>query len=278
MNIVGQVKPGKNMLENLENIKMPKSKKSMIADYQQGKHLSYVIGVYFGDGTVALNYGGKEAKYFRLEVIDKDFRDYAADCCKAAFPCHHATSFETKKDGRVYYGLQVRGVGNYIESITGKRRFVPNFIYNGNENKKAFVEGLLDSEGWVQLQAGKSGNVFRGHVGFAITSEVIHELVKILAQLGVKHGRVSTYTKGRKKALKQINLNIPSFIESGLKFSIYRKQVKIEKFKQIQKIIGTTRKERCSFREQNPGFVEKMVCSELHSDMQRMAEMTIPVH
>ena len=255
---------------------MPKSKNPVIADNQQGKHLSYVVGVYFGDGMVSLNHGGVEAKFFRLEVIDKDFRDHTAYCCEVAFTDHTATSFETIKDGKKYYGLQVRGIGNYIESITGKRRFVPNFIYKNDENKKAFVEGLIDSEGWIQLQAGKNGSVFRGHIGFAITSEVIYELTKILAQIGVKYGKIGTYTKNRKKALKNISINVPSFINAGLKFHIARKQERVEKFRLIQEIIGTTRKERCSFREQNPGLVQRMVCSELHGDVKRAAEMPAP--
>jgi|GEM_PF-3510190 len=268
-----RMKTGIEMLETLMNGDVPKSENRSSGDNQQGKCLSYVIGVYFGDGCVCLNYGGVKAKYFRLEVIDRDFRDYTADCCEEVFSWRAATRFETMKAGTKFYGLQVRGVGNYIESITGKRRFIPNFVYKTDENKRAFVEGLLDSEGWISMYQPKNGNSFVFSLGFAVTSEVIHELARLLSQLNVKHGKISTTTKNRKKPLKSLHINIPSFIASGLKFNIARKQERIEKFRRMREI----KEERRSSREQNPGLKKRMVCSELRGDTERLAEMTSPV-
>jgi hypothetical protein len=56
---------------------------------QQGQALSYVVGVYFGDGCVThrkFNGDGSENRCFALSVIDKDFRDYTAEQARIAFP------------------------------------------------------------------------------------------------------------------------------------------------------------------------------------------------
>uniref|UniRef100_A0A6M3XMJ7 DOD-type homing endonuclease domain-containing protein n=1 Tax=viral metagenome TaxID=1070528 RepID=A0A6M3XMJ7_9ZZZZ len=265
------------MLENLMNDSVPKCENRMSGDNQQEKYLSYVIGVYFGDGYTGLNHGGIKARFFRLEVIDKDFRDFAAQSCDIAFPDYHTTRFEHIKSEKKYYGLQVRGIGTYLETVTGKRRFIPNFVYTNDDNKRMFVEGMMDSEAWISINVSKSGNTIHGRFGFAITSEIIHELARLLSQLNVKYGKISTFTKNRKKPLKTITLHIPSFLDAGLKFHIERKQSKLEKFKMIREIVGSTYKERCSFREQNPGLIKRMVCSELHGDMKKLAEMTSSV-
>ena len=261
------------MLENHEHSTVPKSENLLNCDNQQGKRLSYVIGVYFGDGYVSLNYGGTKTKYFRLNVIDEDFRDYAAQCCEIAFPDYHVTRFHSVVKERDYYGLQIRGIGNYIESITGGKRFIPNFVYESDENMKAFIEGMVDSKGWVTMRSVK--NIIQAKLGFAITSEVIHELCKMLGRVGVKYGKIGTYTKCRKRALKNISINIPSFLAAGMKFHIQRKQEKLDKFSLIMDLIGNGHKHRRSFREQNPDLIKRMVCSDLCSDAKKMAEMSI---
>lgn len=283
MNTVDRIKSDQ-MLETPEYSEMPKCEKSTLAVNQQGRSLAYIIGVYFGDGYTASSYWKGQpihSKMFRLCVIDKDFRDYCAECCKDAFVARKTTLFETIKNGKMFYGLQVAGYGNYIELVTGKRTLTPNFIYTNNDTKKAFVEGLLDSEGWVQMQIGKKGTSVNTHIGFAITSEIVHELKNILESIGVKTGKVSTYTKDRKKALKQLNINVKSFIDSGLVFHCKRKQARIDAFKMILKVAEIANKIsrniiNGSLRDLTSDSMMEMIKSELHSDMKSVAEMTTP--
>jgi hypothetical protein len=283
--LVGQVK-SINMLETPENSGMPKSENSTLAVNQQGRPLSYIVGVYFGDGTTSPSYSnGKRSdkKMFRLIVIDRDFRDYTAECCEIAFPERKVTRFEQfNSNGKKAYGLQVAGYGNYLESITGKKVFIPNFVYRDNETRSAFVEGLLDSEGWVQLTVGKRATSVSGHIGFAITSEIIHELKKIMDSLNIQTGKTATYTKNRKLALKQLNVNIKSFINSGLVFHCGRKQTRIEAFRLILKTVEAAQRISRdilagSLRDLTIDSITEMIKSELHGDMERLSEMNSPV-
>lgn len=281
---MGQVKEV-HMLEQLENPMMPKSENSIGAVNQQERDLAYVIGVYFGDGYVSRNYtpsGDSNTKYFRLQVIDKDFRDYTADRCERSFPERTTTKFTCEVNDRTYHCIQIRGIGNYLESVTGKKTYIPNFVYASDDNKKAFLEGMLDSEGWVQLQLGKKGTTCRATIGIAVTSEILYELKKMFESLNVKVGKVSVFTKNRKKPLKHINLNVESFVDSGMKFNIERKQIRIEAFRMIKELvqiaskIGRKLSDRSILREQTTSSLREMMCSVLCREVKRLSEMSSP--
>lgn len=203
----------------------------VIADNQQGQALSYVVGVYFGDGCVThrkFNADGSENRCFSLSVIDRDFRDYTAQQARIAFPEATVYPCDTYREGKGnIYMLRVERVGHYLERITGKRTLIPNFVHE-TVNTGPFLEGLLDSEGWVTDTTYLKKNEIACVIGFAITSELAHEFKGLLEGLGVKVGKVHTKKLPSGRIAKQMHFNTTSFLESGLSFHCWRKQRKIE--------------------------------------------------
>lgn len=220
--------------------------KSEVAVNQQGQALSYVIGVYFGDGCVThrrTNVDGTINRCFILQVIDKDFRDYTAEQCKACFPESTIYVGDHPREGKgMIYHLRVGLVGDFIERIAGKRTIIPNFAYASDANKRAFLGGLLDSEGWVTDTTYLRKNEIACVIGFAIVSELAWEFKNMLESLGVKVGKVHTKTLPSGKVAKQMHFNTASFLESGLEFRCWRKQRKIEGHRWARKVLEEARK------------------------------------
>lgn len=213
----------------------------MIADNQHGQALSYVVGVYFGDGCVThrkFNSDGSENRCFTLSVIDRDFRDYTLEQCRLAFPDNKAYPYDTHREGKgMIYMLRVERIGHYLESITGKRTIVPNFVYASKANKIAFLEGLLDSEGWVTDTTYLKQNVVVCVIGFAITSELAHEFKTMLESLGVKVGKIHSKAIKSGRVAKQMHFNTTSFLASGINFHCWRKQRKVEGHRWARKVL-----------------------------------------
>lgn len=212
----------------------------MIADNQQGQALSYVVGVYFGDGCVThrkMNADGTENRCFSLSVIDRDFRDYTAQQAALAFPDTTIYPFDTYREGKGHiYMLRVERIGHYLERITGKRSLIPNFVHE-EANVRPFLEGLLDSEGWVTDTTYLRKDQVVCVVGFAITSELAYEFKVMLEGIGVKVGKVGTKKLPSGRIAKQMHFNTASFLDSGLSFHCWRKQRKIEGHRWARKVL-----------------------------------------
>ena len=170
--------------------------KSQIADNQQGQALSYVVGLYYGDGCVThrkFNKDGTENRCFSFQSIDEDFRDHCVKNFKIAFPDTTIYSFKNKREGKgMIYSFRAERIGTYIEKITGKRTLIPNFVYSNRENKISFIEALLDSDGWVTDTSYLNKNQISCAIGLCSTSEMSYEFKKILTDIGIK-GRVALF-------------------------------------------------------------------------------------
>lgn len=238
------------MLETPGYIGVPKLQQSPIAVNQQGHALSYVVGVYFGDASINrawTNDDGSETLQMRLRVIDEDFVQRFAKEVEEAFPGSNpkitlnAANGEKGHHGKKpLHQVRVRrGVPEYILSIAGKRTLIPNVVYRSKADTRAFVEGILDSEGWVFIQSGNLG-AFYLQVGFAMTSDVVYELQKMLQRLGIKTAKIKTKHYPSGKILKSCMFNTASFLDSKLKFTARRKQGRIDAFVAARKLLSDT--------------------------------------
>lgn len=229
----------------------------MNADNQQGQALSYIYGVYFGDGCVVYRSAGENGipnKCFTVQVIDKDFRDYVVQQGNIAFPDALINTYEGERDRKgIIYHVRIERVGHMLETVTGKRTIIPNLVHASRENTMAFVEGLLDSEGWVTDTTYLKKNEVSCVIGFAVTSELAHEFKRMLETLGVKVGKMHTKKMPSGKVAKQMHFNTASFLASGLQFHCWRKQRKIEGHrwgrKVIQEVMSAKLPEGVSFND-----------------------------
>ena len=209
--------------------------KSEDADNQQGQALSYVVGVYFGDGCVDTawrNQDGTERKRFRLRAIDQDFVERTALSIQQAFNVECRRGMDnSKRFGKkpLHLITAMSGVGEYLESITDRRRFIPNLIYQTKENTRQFIIGLLDSEGWVSFQFQELGR-FYIEVGIGMTSEHMGEFIRMLNNAGVITHKVKTKKYPSGKVMKLTKFNVDSFLRSGIRFNCSRKQNRIDSY------------------------------------------------
>lgn len=177
----------------------------------------------------------------RLRVIDADFIARFAAAIRDAFPASEpCVSFEIGNGNKGHFGKKPlhmvrvrRGVPEYIQSIAGKKTLVPNIVYRSEEDTRAFIEGILDSEGWVHISSQEKGRFYL-QIGFAMTSELVYEVQKMLNRMGVKTARIKTKHYPSGKIMKTCMFNTASFIDSGLRFVSERKQRKIDGFVKAQ--------------------------------------------
>lgn len=221
--------------------------KSPVAVNQQEYDLAYVLGVYFGDASIDkawTNGDGSEVLRMRLRVIDQDFAERFQSAVEIAFPgSAPKLQLNAANGDKGHFGKQPlhcvtvrRGVPEYIESIAGKKTVIPNIVYRSEGDTRAFIEGLLDSEGWVAL-VGQKLSRFYLQIGFAMTSEQVYEVQKMLNRMGIKTARIKTKRYPSGKILKTLMFNTDAFIQSGLKFTSARKQRKVDAFAAAREVL-----------------------------------------
>lgn len=199
--------------------------------------LAYIFGVYIGDGCIWDN--GKGLNVFGLEAIDKDFVQYTAKCLRnlTGKRCRvRSRKYEEKQDTwRVQVSHQ--DLINKLFHDTHAKTHIPKIILNApNVLKRAFVAGVLDSEGYVSMSKRHTYNnydVFDMQIGVCACDCWLYELHKMLQDMGVQVGSVvRSDTSSGRIALRFI-VNKRSFIQNKLYFRVARKQDRIDYYKSI---------------------------------------------
>lgn len=226
------------------------------------KPLAYIAGVYLGDGWM-----GRLKKYnrwdFRLNTIDNDFAEATA---KAMFeltgrkPKIHIypVSKSSKPNHSITFGCKDLF---FLIDATAYKTCIPDFVKKANrEEKLEFVAGIMDSEGYVAKR--QKDNALT--LGLKATGNWMYEFQALMQSLGVQVGKIGKELLPSGKTAIRFHFNILSWIKSGCYFNISRKQNRINKW--------ALNPQRLICRTSNKMKIE----SELHSDMQRLAEMPNP--
>lgn len=242
---------------------MPKLQKFEVAVNQQGHELSYLLGVYFGDGCVTLrraNIDGSDNRCFALQVIDEDFRDYVAEACRKSFPNSRVYSFSGHREGKgMIHALRVGLVGEWFETVTGKRTVIPNSVYQSKESTKRFLEGLMDSEGWVTDTTHLSKGYIYLQIGFSSTLDLSAEFKRMFESVGISTGKMHSRTIKSGKASKTIHLNSKDWLSSDLEFHCWRKQRKVEAHRLAREaLIQAKKMSSLSFNDYKRGLIERL--------------------
>jgi hypothetical protein len=247
------LKSGK-LLENPMNPKVPQMQKSNGADYQQGQALAYLFGVYFGDGYIPEGSHG-----FSVRAIDRDFVEYVRDQYLIWNPTAYTSINDDAQRGGFpgsknmlyrFYG----GNGELLRRDSHKRTEIPAVAH---AHPKSFIEGLLDSDGFVSVM--QDGSTIRFQVGIAKTNDIYHDVYTMIAQQGIKCQKMQTRKLPSGKILKRIRFNPESFLDSGLRFHIDRKQSRVDKYRAMLASFSFNDSKRTR---------KAMEESDLHSDMQ----------
>lgn len=206
-----------------------------------GKDYAYLLGVYLGDGTISQR--TDNCYRFSLEVIDIDFIDKTREAIKTL-------------TGNEYPSIRVRNRGMMKEDIyafdshdmvykdmkdsTQDKKFIPQFIFDSERDVKvAFLEGLMDSEGWIVERKNKAG-IKQYQMGFSCTSSWTYDVWQLFRSIGVNCCEPYILHQKGKRDCICFTINLASWIQSGIMFSIKRKQDRVDRYASKMRISPST--------------------------------------
>lgn len=203
---------------------------------EAGKSFAYILGVYLGDGAVTTwrQAGKTDRLMFRLNTIDEDF----ALATKAALQrlsgytvslCCHAVAKSHKPNWALALGD--KSLCERLVDETEKKRLIPAYVFKWpRELKLQFISGLMDSEGFVAANRNHTGRRF--YMGFKSCDLWVRDFVRILHSVGIEIGKI-----GVEKPLKEgyktpmrFTIKMQSWLDSGARFNIARKQSRVDEW------------------------------------------------
>jgi hypothetical protein len=200
------------------------------------KSFAYILGVYLGDGAVTKSQGAgrSDRLVFRLNTIDRDFAkatkkalqelsDYTVSLC-----CHAVA-----KSKKPNYALALgdRALCERLVADTDKKQAIPEYVFGwSRDNKLAFITGLMDSEGFVAANSNHTGRRF--YMGFKSCDVWVPDFVRLLKSVGIEVGKIGI-EKPRFPGYKtpiRFAIKMQSWIDSGARFNIVRKQARVDEW------------------------------------------------
>jgi len=206
--------------------------------YQESKEFAYLIGVYLGDGSTTIKLDKKFGNKYRFQLgsIDKDFVDYVSYLLNIFG--YHTTRWEKRYNSQKWNDMYYLNVCSkelvlYLRKITRNKKVIPKWIFKRKDWKIEFVNGLLDSEGWVgKAKVNDTACGYKYSVGINTTSNYVYKVVDILKEYGVLVSKEYSPKLKKGKHTHWFQFNLVSFIESPFKFRIERK---VRRLKEYQK-------------------------------------------
>ncbi len=201
---------------------------------EAGKSFAYILGVYLGDGAVTKwsQAGKSDRLIFRLNTIDEDFVGATKAALqdlskyKVSVSCH-----AVKKSSKPNWALALgdRALCERLVTETERKRIIPEYVFGWPRDiKLAFIAGLMDSEGFVGANKNHTGRRF--YMGFKSCDLWVRDFVRILNSVGIEIGKI-----GIEKPLKpgyktpmRFTIKMQSWIDSGARFNITRKQSRVD--------------------------------------------------
>lgn len=196
-----------------------------------GKSYAYILGVYLGDGSASSQNG---RLVFRLGTIDKDFAYRTKSVLeeltgKNANICQLNEKRSTNKP--YVTSLHHNEFCEHLREVTENKTVIPEFVKEWpKENKIAFIEGLMDSEGFVAENKRNKPARSRYFMGYKSCDVWVQDFIRILESVGIKIGKVRQ-EKPRKEGYKiptVFNIKMQSWVDSGCRFNIKRKQDRVD--------------------------------------------------
>jgi hypothetical protein len=210
---------------------MPKGekKKRHFQYTEMTSDLSYIVGVYMGDGSVYISMEGYG--YFTHGSVDMDFLEKVANCANVIFGQKPKIKFLRKApnaNSRDMFGLHVccTQFALWLRETTGNKGFIPKSISSGSlEIRIAFLQGLMDSEGYISERTTKeNGRTNTPSMNFSVKSEWIFDVRAMMIEIGIGVADITT-SSGQYRYL----IDPRSYMQNGLTFTIRRKRERLER-------------------------------------------------
>ena len=206
-----------------------------------GKDYAYLLGVYLGDGTISLR--TDNCYRFSLEVIDMDFIDRTRESIKSVTG-KNFTNVKCRSRGMMMEDIYSFAVHDMMfkdmKESTEDKKFIPQFVFEADrEVKIAFLEGLMDSEGWIVERKNKAG-IKQYQMGFSCTSSWTYDVWQLFRSIGVSCCEPYILHQKNKKDCICFTINLASWVQSGILFSIKRKQDRVDRYADKMRISPST--------------------------------------
>jgi hypothetical protein len=231
------------------------------------KPLAYIVGVYLGDAYIS-----GSGRCFEQYSIDKDFLVNVSKNLSriSKYPVTiKEAEYKTSSGYRLY--CFDRDLCDYLVAATRNKQCVPDTIpLRRCPETQALCEGYLDAEGWVAKS--KKLSTYTKHplyrIGVGNTNlNVLSGVVYRMESFGIQHGKLICSSRKDAKDFYTFEIEKRSYMKSGMKFSIRRKQARLEEYikdipkrpwnkgltkyssdlvKQIGKSSGETKKVNCA--------------------------------
>lgn len=191
-----------------------------------GKDYAYILGVYLGDGWIYQRTPNSWS--FGLETIDKEFAECTADRIEVLIG--HRPNVRFREDRKIWTLVSSGDVFRIMKEDTAGKKFIPDYVKSWcRESQVAFIEGLMDSEGWIAKRT--KGTISQYQMGFSCTSSWTYDFYNIVRSLGIQCGQPHILHAKEKQDVISFTINLSSWCESEVKFNIARKQNRVNEYK-----------------------------------------------
>lgn len=200
-----------------------------------GKSFAYLVGVYLGDGCVTEVQGYDR---FRLNTIDRDFADAVAKALadvseyRAAINGPYRDKRFSKSSPQWQLHCGDTALCARFRAETDNKGKLPDWIFTAPlDERKAFISGLMDSEGFVSEDKNNPTNR-RWRMGFRTCDVWASEFVRLLEETGVRvYGfKEEQPTIAGRKLVYRFGIKMQSWVDAGIKFNIQRKQARVDEW------------------------------------------------
>lgn len=202
---------------------------------------AYLLGYHLGDGSLhsgprksrAVSYTDSDEDVLHLiqAILMCEFGSYV----RCARDCGDKNAFKIVSTKRI--------VCEWIDRWVGAEKRWPCEVWEWKtEAKKAFLIGLMDSDGFVGIQ--RNHRYFSKHnqkwyiqnfrclLGFCNTAQWMYEVIRLAQHLGIQHGKIGFITRldkiRRTMPLMKVYFTPRSYIRAGMFFFGARKQGRLQ--------------------------------------------------
>jgi len=202
------------------------------------KSYAYLLGVFLGDGCVTAT--GNALRYAQ-NTIDEDFAEAVRDALSNLTDRRVTVTYQEKPrpnrpcSPQWTVGCSDREICAKLLNDTQGKAVIPAYVFEwSGDLKKEFVIGLMDSEGFVAQVHTNRGYEWEKtnrsfFIGFKSCDVWVPDLIRIMQSVGIRIGKVGVEkpAKAGYKTPMRFAIKMQSWIDSGCRFNIARKQDRV---------------------------------------------------
>jgi len=203
--------------------------------------MAYLVGVYIGDGHVSR---GRGSSYmFELSSVDRDFLEHVLGIVgKYVAGCNPSIRLQRGGGSCSMYGeeyavkdlwrLRVCNTdfAKWLVRVTDRKSRIPKFCKASTSRIIAFLEGVVDCEGWVsKVKDERYRAGYKYEMGVQMKDcRLVREIKEMFAMVGIRTGKMWT-NGGRSSELCGFLIRIGDFARR-MRLHVRRKQELVEEY------------------------------------------------